>query len=86
MMHVAYFASVYNKSPHPLHVMYSLAQTYIYTNQMKPVFFLLRQMTLAPSVGVCEPSSPELCDALGSLILLLHKRVAYSEDLSLIHI
>ena len=80
MMHVAYFASVYNKSPHPLHVMYSLARTYIYTNQMKPVFFLLRQMTLAPSVGVCEPSSPQLCDALGSLILLLHKRVAYSKD------
>jgi len=80
MMHVAYFASVYNTSPHPLHVLSSLAQVYISQNQLVPGFYLLKQMTLAPSKGVCEPLDPMLCDALGSLILLLHRHVAYPKN------
>lgn len=80
MVQVAYFALVYNTTPHPLHVMSSLAQAYISTNQMELASFLLKEMTMAPSEGICHPSHPMLCDALASHIHLLHMRAAHSTD------
>lgn len=80
MVHIAHFALVYHTTPHPLHVMSSLAQAYISTNQMELAYFVLKEMTLAPSEGICHPSHPLLCDALASHIHWLHKRATHSTD------